>query len=80
MLIEKNGLNTPNVMYILKDQLQNTKDIIRGHLMMDEIKLKNGIMWNCMNNEVTGFVEEDLKTNALLENILGLKKKERGRW
>ena len=41
--------------------------------MMDEIKLKNGIMWNCMNNEVTGFVGEDLKTNELLENILGLK-------
>ena len=53
-------------MYILKDQLQNTKDIIRGHLMMDEIKLKNGIIWNCMNNEVTGLVEEYLKTNELL--------------
>ena len=39
--------------------------------MMDEIKLKNGILRNCMNNEVTGFVKEDLKTNELLENILG---------
>ena len=29
-------------------------------------------MLNCMNNEVKGFVKEDLKTNELLENILGL--------
>lgn len=65
----------PNVMYILKDQLHNLIDTIRGHLMMDKIKLKNGIMWNCMNNEITGFLEEDLNTNESLEYILGIAKK-----
>ena len=30
-------------------------------------------MWNCINNEVTGFVDEDLKTNDLLKNILDIK-------
>ena len=60
-------------MYILKDQMNKTSEHIKGHLMMDEIKLKNGIMWNCMNNEVTGFVEEDLKMKDLLNNILDKK-------
>lgn len=44
--------------------------------MMNEIKLKNGIMWNCMNNVVREFAEEDLNTNELLENTLGIFKKQ----
>ena len=63
----------PNIMYILKDQLKNMVEDINGHLIMDEIKSKNGIMWNCINNEVTGFAEEDLKKNDLLKNILDIK-------
>lgn len=52
----------PNVMYILKDQLAHSPQTVSGHLMMDDMKLKNGIIWNCKNNEVTKFVEGDLKT------------------
>ena len=43
--------------------------------MMDEIKLKNGIMWNCKNNEVTGFVKDQLNTSKMMEEILGLETK-----
>ena len=45
---------------------------IDGHLMMDEIKMKNGIIWYYINNEMAGFVEEDLNTKAMIKNILGL--------
>lgn len=40
--------------------------------MMDKIKLKNEMMWNCMNNEEIEFVEEDLNTNTMMEDILEL--------
>ena len=61
-------------MYILKEQLKNTSATITRHLSMDEIKLKDGIMWNCMNNELTGFVQEDFK-KSVVRNIMGLYKK-----
>ena len=43
-----------------------------GHVMMDEIKLKNGIMWNCMNGEVSGFIADELNAKDLMLDILGL--------
>ena len=67
----KPGLD-PNIYFSIKNLLKRTKTPVCGHLMMDEIKLKNGIVWNCMNNEVRGFVQEELNTNTMLENILGL--------
>ena len=42
---------------------------------MDEIKLKNGILWNCNTNTVTGFFMDDLKTSNMLQEILGMEKK-----
>ena len=43
--------------------------------MMDEIKLKNGIVFNCNSNEVTGFLTEQLNTKTMFENILSISKK-----
>ena len=40
--------------------------------MMDEIKLKNGILWNPSSNVVTGFVKEEL--NIMLQEILEMNK------
>lgn len=44
---------------------------------MDKSQLRNCIIWNCMNNEESGLVEEDVKTNELLETILGILKEKR---
>ena len=62
----------PRTMHFIKDLKQRTKGKIKGHVMMDEIKLKNGIMWNCMNNVITGYIEEDLNTKDIMMDILGL--------
>ena len=40
---------------------------IDGHLMMEEIKMKNGIIWYYMNNEMAGFVEDNLITTTMME-------------
>ena len=40
--------------------------------MMDKIKLKNSIMWNCMNNEVNEFIKDELNTKRIFVYILGL--------
>ena len=61
-------------MLFMKDICKKSDIIVEGHVMMDEIKLKNGIMWNSMNNVCTGFVVEDLDTNQMMMNILGLNK------
>ena len=45
---------------------------------MDEIKLRNGILWNPSSNVVTGFVKEELNTNDMLQEILGMSKKDTG--
>ena len=37
---------------------------------MDEIKLKNGIIYNPSNIEVTGFVAEQLNTTKILQSIM----------
>ena len=62
----------PTSMLFIKDLKQRTQGKIQGHLMMDEIKLKNGIMWNCMNNTVTGFIGDELNTKDIMMDILGL--------
>ena len=64
----------PNLYFTFKDQLKSESNVM-GHLMLDEIKLKNGLAWNCMNNEVTGYIEEEINTTHLFEHILGLSKK-----
>ena len=65
----------PNCMQFIKDLKQRTKGNIIGHLMMDEIKLKNGIMWNCMNNVVTGFIHDELNMKDIMLDIPGLSEK-----
>ena len=66
----------PNVYLLLdiKNEIKKHGGSVKGHLMMDEIKLKNGILWNPKSNVVTGFVIEDLDTNAMLQEILGMGK------
>ena len=63
-----------NFLLDLKSDHNKCGGIVKGHLMMDEIKLKNGIMWNPNSNVVTGFVTDDLNTNNMLQEILGMKK------
>ena len=62
----------PSSMEFMKDLRQRSTGSIIGHLMMDEIKLKNGIMWNCKNNEVTGFIHDELNMKDIMMDILGL--------
>ena len=62
----------PNVYFSMKTQMAGIKGPLVGHLMVDEIKLKNGLAWNCMNNEVTGFICDQINTNHMFENILGV--------
>ena len=50
-------------------------DCMSGHLLMDDIKLKNGIMWNSRNNAVTGFVKEELNKVHMMNEILGMESK-----
>ena len=52
----------PISLAMLHEFNQNTQGKILGHLMMDEIKLKNGIMWNCKNNSVTDYIPDQLDT------------------
>ena len=62
---------------LLIDLKQRTKGEIIGHLMMDEIKLKIEIMWNCMNNVVTGFIHDELNMKDIMLDILGLSTKKK---
>ena len=64
----------PSVYFTIKDQLTSNSNVM-GHLMPDKIKLKNGLAWNCMSNEVTGFIQKEINTTHLFEHILGLYKK-----
>ena len=44
--------------------------------MMDGIKLKNGIAYNCNSNEVAWFVVDQINTKTMFENILFMRKKQ----
>ena len=61
-----------NSMQFMKDLRKRRKDGIMRHLMMDEIKYKNDIMWNSMNNVVTGFIEDELNLKDIMIYTLGL--------
>ena len=45
---------------------------IKGHLIMDKVKLKNRIMWYCMNGTVIGFIVDELNAKDSMLDILGL--------
>ena len=60
----------PSVYFTIKDQLTSDSNVM-GHIMLDEIKLKNGLAWNCTNNEVTCFISDEINTTIMFENILG---------
>ena len=59
---------------MIQDDISASKEGIVGHLMMDEMKLKNVISFNCKNNEIIGFIPEEMNTNNMLENILNTTK------
>ena len=50
---------------------------IMGHLMLDEIKLKNGITYKCNSNKVLGFLPDYMDTKNLHQNILDKSKKKK---
>ena len=41
---------------------------------MDEMKLKNSILWNSGTNEVIGIVMKSFSTNKMIQESLGLNK------
>ena len=45
--------------------------------MMDEIKLKNGISFNCKSKEIVGFIPDKINTKNLLETILSINKEKK---
>ena len=65
----------PSIYLMIQDEIAASKESIVGHLMMDEIKLKNGISFNCKNKEIIGFIPEEMNTKNMLENILNTNKK-----
>ena len=56
----------------MKQHIIRPPNTVQGHVMLDKIKLKNGLAWNYMNNEVTGFISDEMNTSEFFENILGL--------
>ena len=44
--------------------------MITGHVMLDEIKLKNGISFNCKSKEIIRFLPDQMNTKNMFENIL----------
>ena len=66
----------PNTYLTLKDKIHHLEEEVVGHVMIDEIKLKNGIAYNCNNSEVSGFAIEQMNTKTMFENILSMNKKQ----
>ena len=60
----------PNIYLPFKEAIEKSDVEVVGHLMMDEIKIRNGIAYNTSSGEVIGFVTEQLNTSKLLELIL----------
>ena len=65
----------PSIYLMIQDELKSCEDNIVGHLMFDEVKLKNGISFNCKSKEIIGFIPEEINTKHMLENILNINKK-----
>ena len=59
-----------NIYIPFQQEVQKIGKEVVSHLMMDEIKLKNGIAFNCMSNEITGFVTEQLNTKHILKEMI----------
>ena len=62
----------PNLYFTVKPAATSSGASMMGHIMVDEIKLKNGLIWNCINNEVIRFISNILNTTRMFENLLGL--------
>ena len=64
----------PMIYSLFQEEVQERKgnniDEIIGHVMLDEVKLKNGIAYNCKSNAVTGFLPEHMDTKNVYQNIL----------
>ena len=65
----------PKSLLLLKEVMNSKKYKLKGHSMMDEIKLKNSLMWNSMNGVVTGLLKDELNVKDLMMGILGMSKK-----
>ena len=75
MKVQPNG--DPDIYLYSKEEQSKSKGEVTRHLMMDEIKLKNVIAFNRSNNEITGFVIDQLNTKLMFENILSIIKKKK---
>ena len=64
----------PLLYLMFQEEVQQRKgdnmEQIFGHLMLDEVKLKNGIAYNCNSNEVTGFIPRHMDTKNVYQQIL----------
>ena len=67
----------PSIYLMLQDEIFASEEKIVGHLMFDEVKLKNGISFNCKSKEIVGFIPEEINTQKMLENILNINKKKK---
>ena len=65
MIMRVPAIDRTLMLYVKKSN--NTQEYVTGHLMMDEVRLKNSIIWNCMNNIVTIFVGEEIDTKGMTE-------------
>ena len=63
----------PMIYSLFQEEVQERNDVdignIIGHLMLDEVKLKNGIAFNYNSNEVTGFLPEHMNTLNVYQEI-----------
>ena len=62
----------PTIYVTMNQYIIRSPSTVQDHLMIDEIRLKNVLAWNFMNNEVTGFISDEMSTSKMFENILGL--------
>ena len=60
----------PSIYLMMQCEISASPDDIIGHLMIDEVKLKNGISFNCKSKEIIGFIHKEMNTKNKLENIL----------
>ena len=67
----------PSIHLSFQKEVKLSQIDVIGHLMVDEIKIKNGIAFNVQNNEIAGFMKEQLNTKQMFGKILNISTKRR---
>ena len=60
----------PSIYLTIQDEILASKENIVGYLMFDEVKLKNGISFNCKSKEIVGFIPEEINTKNYVREYL----------